>query len=1078
MFHQEAVIAQSGGFEQGVPDKAEFGQAGKEAHGIGEGGNGRKQAFRRFGSEAVEDGSAVFFGQEDAFGGVFAELSAHGLLVKDCAVISGEGFGEVTDAVRLTVREEVKEEEVQADVIVGEAARFEGAAEGIFRDACAVESDGDLFAASGGVTAQVIAQPAFHAAFLVVVGARALAVEIAAHLEAINEEFAHIIARFVEVFDQFRKPSHTRPPFWSVTIITHRAENCKLLCILWKSLQFLLGCVILLVVSGIWKWRGVMPNFTLSKSTDDKWKFAYKLAVALVPAAVELCGFPKTLELLEKPLSALIEHLTGESVDWLFKEQGELEKTAVIIGDALKKLLEDERYNYLETFFSEAKFDFSKVNLVSGENALADHFCDRFMEWSKIPSSQKSMNQQFMRQFTNDLFVAVKSEIGEDTKLADYWRGRDTNETVHEIRDVLVKAHNHNADYIRAWNARCCLHDDSQANVTLSTVFVMPEVEIEEKRYGIDVLVKDFLKEDNKKQNILLLLGHGGYGKTSFVARMAANTSEYTSKPLHIFRLRYFPKAEIGNLCEEIETISNGNLAEDDVIVFDGLDELCMIGGRCGEEQKKATQLMMELIKFWREHSSRKLIVTSRPNYVDVSDIVTELIKQTPLGKRKPVLQSYEYAAFDVHQREQLVDKLEKADPALRGNTGCSYIRQMDENEDDPIYSSPFILYLICAGGDAINEEHFQNRWLLFRTVFHDVLFNPAYRNGDNERDRFFREHRDKLYYITCCLAYEIYKSGYKIQYFQREDVLNIIRAIYPEETKSVAFANALCDCHALCTYFQKNADGAIEFAHNHVRDFFLCEYILQEMNDIYKKYSIYLEKCGEMVANWWSEKFRFAYGENVTFDFAQNAVCAENYPNLLKDCTTQTLHHIFNTFCRNGGLHRYDSEKDIHGVHKSASYVIKNASSFFYFFLHTYLVEEKVQWFDIAVFNSGEREIIENMKYKLENTYLVGAKLNGTKLTHASLDGADLNRADLSDSDLRHATLKFAKMEEAGLINTDLSAAILFATDLCGADLRGAKLDDAICTYARYDDDTCFDMIRSNNFSSQYADMLYHTPF
>ncbi len=825
------------------------------------------------------------------------------------------------------------------------------------------------------------------------------------------------------------------------------------------------------------------------KSTNEKWKFAYKLAVALVPAAVELCGFPKTLELLEKPLSALIEHLASESVDWLFKEQGELEKTAVIIGNALKKLLEDERYNYLETFFESVEFDFSKVNLVSGKDELAEHFCDRFMEWSRTPLAQKSMNQQFMYQFTADLFAIVKENIKPGSSLDSYWLSVNSNEKITEVHNAVVKDPNNTPDYLRAWNDRCCLHDDSQANVTLSTIFVMPEVEIEEKRYGIDVLVKAFLKEDkddNKDQNILLLLGHGGYGKTSFVAHMAANTSEYTSKPLHIFRLRNFSKAEIGDLREEIEALSNGNLDKDAIVVFDGLDELCMIGGRSGEEQKKATQLMVELVKFWRERPARKLIVTSRPNYVDVGDIVTELNKQIPLGKRKPVLQSYEYAAFDVRQREQLVDKLEKADPALRGNTGCSYIRQMDENkddeneddenEDDPIYSSPFILYLICAGGDAINEKHFQNRWLLFRTVFHDVLFNPAYRNGDNERDRFFREHRDKLYYITCCLAYEIYKSGYKIPYFQREDVLNIIRAIYPEETKSVAFANALCDCHALCTYFQKNENGAIEFAHNHVRDFFLCEYILQGLDDLYAERGKgkSAEECGKLVADWLSDNFKYAGTMPETDNFLALAAQQKKTacPHVEQYFKADELKHVFDIFCQNGGLHEYHAEQMNIKPKQASTFVVRNTTIFFKHLFFYQSIPSTIKWFSDLSLYYGARGVVEAMKWlenaHLEDIILDNANLMTLNFKNSSLYHAHLNEANLRDANLFGTNLMFAYLNFAILRDADLRGANLRGANLSGADLRGANLINAI-----YNDQTIFTNVIPSDFDPEKAGML-----
>ena len=326
-------------------------------------------------------------------------------------------------------------------------------------------------------------------------------------------------------------------------------------------------------------------------------------------------------------------------------------------------------------------------------------------------------------------------------------------------REEEQPAHNHNPDYRNKWNERCCLHkNESHPLVTLETIYVMPEVQVGEKRLKVGDCVKSFL--DDANQNILLLLGHGGYGKTSFVARMAAKTAEYTDRPLHIFRLREFADAKVDELYKRVAEMAK--LENNAVLVFDGLDELCMVGG--GNETEKSLDLLTQLMFFFDQSSSYKIIITSRPEYISAGKAL-ERLKMLNISANRFV--SYCYATFSKDQRKELVDNIEKADPSLKDTIGCKHIRAYkdEDDEDDAIYGSPFLLYLICAAHEKLTPECFENRWLLFRTVFHDITPRPDYKTMQENttgRAEVAMKHLDKLYRITSRLAYEIYKTGYE----------------------------------------------------------------------------------------------------------------------------------------------------------------------------------------------------------------------------------------------------------------------------------------------------------------------------
>ncbi len=799
-------------------------------------------------------------------------------------------------------------------------------------------------------------------------------------------------------------------------------------------------------------------EMTLEKSTNEKLKFAYELTISMLP----------------EPLKTLAE----KGKDLAFRQKTAIEKTAEIIEKAVEELLKDGIYNIFANFFKGENFNLSEINIVKGSEPLAEQLYECYKENNSISDEDYLKLIHFhITEFAKELFAKVNEKIDADNELHTFWKLESIGEQVADIHDATVKAHNHNADYINKWNERCCLHkSEAQPLVTLEKIFVMPEVQVGRNRLKVGDCVKAFL--DDANQNILLLLGHGGYGKTSFVARMAAKTNEYTDRPLHIFRLREFVDTDANELYKRISEFSQNKLASNAVLVFDGLDELCMVGG--GNENRKSLVLMEQLAKFWRDYPTRKIIVTSRPEYIHDSMVADALKKATPVGLKQPVLRSYAYAVFNNDQRKELVDKLERADSSLKNSVGCQHVRAYSGEKDDPIYGSPFLLYLICAGR-GITEECFSNRWLLFRTVFHDININPAYRGTTpTQREEFARnaENAEKLYRITSRLAYEIYKSRYEKQYFQKEEVLNIIRALYPDETSELI--SALGDCYALCAYFKQTENGAVEFAHNHVRDFFLCEHILQGLDERYAERGKgkSAEECGKKVADSLSDNFKYAKTEDETNVFLALAAKQKKTacPNVEQYFKPNELKHVFNVFCKNGGLREYCAEEMPIGAQSAARNVIRCSARF----LQTLLPKTNglIRWFDVGRLNFGERVIIEQMRKFLDHAALSranlsGANLRGADLNGSNLRGAILSDADLSDADLSSADLIDADLSSADLRDANLSNANLSNANLRGADLRSANLTGARLFGAKYNDDTNFTDVIPFDFNAQIAGMI-----
>ena len=155
--------------------------------------------------------------------------------------------------------------------------------------------------------------------------------------------------------------------------------------------------------------------------------------------------------------------------------------------------------------------------------------------------------------------------------------------------------------------------------------------------------------------------------------------------------------------------------------------------------------------------------------------------------------------------------------------TKCVIIDESGKISD--IYSSPFLLYLICCvpiKDIKIEPSKLGNSWYLFRKIFHDLYMRSLYKdkNYNAEMEEKFSRNKEKIYEKTCEFAFEMYKKG-----LGKDDVIRL-----DDNDKEL---EDFKECYALSCYFNKKNDGVIEFSHNYIRDFFICEYILKELNKV-----------------------------------------------------------------------------------------------------------------------------------------------------------------------------------------------------------------------------------------------------
>lgn len=373
------------------------------------------------------------------------------------------------------------------------------------------------------------------------------------------------------------------------------------------------------------------------------------------------------------------------------------------------------------------------------------------------------------------------------------------------------------------------LHKGNE-NITLNSTFVYQKYT--ENRYTYDNLENRLIKfMDDAENKLLLIQGDAGTGKSSLVSWLnyhyTMNDDDigknlFKDKKLVTIRLRDLDKPsleESKSLYDEIFNYTKtknqqdfDNIFPNAVIVLDGYDELCLI------ENIGNTNLLDELQYFLRTH---KVIVTTRPKFANVSN-------------HKKTISIY-LNHFDKEKRKQWLDKFKSVCNQAIEPKVEEYITNIDDEDSDGVCDTPMMLYMLCANGKIL-ADNLDNHWIVFNEVFYNVITETEYNSSLNYK------HFHNIYYYKDCIyrvneeiAYRMYKSGNSKFVLSGQELKEIVQGI----TNNVTAQEITERSYALCSYWNINTtNGAVEFYHNNIRDFFLCEKIYRELNQLYDNLS------------------------------------------------------------------------------------------------------------------------------------------------------------------------------------------------------------------------------------------------
>ena len=702
--------------------------------------------------------------------------------------------------------------------------------------------------------------------------------------------------------------------------------------------------------------------------------------------------------------------------------------------------------------------------------------------------------------------VIIEHNLNNDIKI-DIWFWEDIEAIILENPDLLLKyykpfvidirelkiVHTDNATFAKSFSETLFLHKEQpDSKVKLCNLFVMPkykENEYDVPKIDLEDKLFAFVKSDKR---FLFIEGDAGCGKSTLVSWMNYNENKsdddeskvniFNKRPVITIRLRSLDKEVISKkgLMSAILKYMNLDDKKDlhkrfpnAVMILDGFDELCMIEGILNHNS-----LIYDFCA--DEIRTYHYIITSRPQYIE---------KGINIPSYRITLQH-----FDKDNREKWIEHYTSPDccgQTLNDETK-DYIINISDDTDSAICDTPMTLYMLAAKN--ISKELTKNSWKLYNHIFYRALSETEYNQMIVEEYESYKnpiyQHSDILYRISEEIAYKMYQTNNNRLYVVSDEIKKIITYLSSKESKlrdNNALQRMIEQCYALCNYWKETGDGAVEFYHNIIRDFFLCEKIYRELNAIYSQRDLSKDNLQPLID--FFKQFTKAPLQDMVCKFiflrAEKDVNDKN-SFVYKEKEQRLLPYLFEEMLTNGELYDNLHEKK----HIEAIVNILSCTAQVYRHIYEYILAEKehMKWWDNVenindnsdvvkclfkdIFNhklmSGDEQYISNRidihwfrlpEINLRNmdfqcADLIGANLSSANLSSANLSSgylsrADLSCADLSHADLSHANLSIADLSRANLSIADLSRATLSLAYLSDANLSDANLSDATLIYA-----------------------------
>lgn len=370
-------------------------------------------------------------------------------------------------------------------------------------------------------------------------------------------------------------------------------------------------------------------------------------------------------------------------------------------------------------------------------------------------------------------------------------------------------------------------------NLYVDPVF---ETNSEKRCKNIVKILDEFLWNDSSCR-ILFVEGDAAIGKTSWVSWLCFHylaldeigKAIFLDRKIVCIRLRELDFSK-GNLSVEkciLKYLGISSLEEfkynykNCIMLLDGADEISMV------QNLMNTSIEEFIVTIRQLFSENKFIVTSRPKFINIKNF----------DSKNYTVNCVEILHFDYDMRMEWMRKYEECGETISENTK-KYIEKMDEQMASGVADTPLALYLLVACD--MRDELQGNAWALYHEIFRNAIINTEYNeNFEMMGSHPIRYNEQVVFDIVCDIAFRMFQNSGEERYYITGQELDDIISKRNLSGNVQEWAKQSC---VLCAYWKSGTNlGALEFYHNNIRDYFLCEYLysriekccLENKNDI-----------------------------------------------------------------------------------------------------------------------------------------------------------------------------------------------------------------------------------------------------
>lgn len=560
----------------------------------------------------------------------------------------------------------------------------------------------------------------------------------------------------------------------------------------------------------------------------------------------------------------------------------------------------------------------------------------------------------------------------------------------------------------------------------------------------------------------IMILGQPGSGKSSFIAYLANELHNASSKQYYIIRLRNLRSSQI-NAEDPIQGLLEYlNIEEkdliDSILVLDGLDEICAL-----YSNTDFSVYIKMLLQNVSTIQNMKLVITSRTGYFSVDEQLEKSLYIIKIENWDDSnLREWSRSYSSKHPSLQKV--ISKNTKYLISGHSNNPINGHSNKKG--IFAVPILFYMANARGESL-EKH-DSISSLYDAVFTEVSdqrnYDPAHYNTSH------KYITPKLARQICIeIAFSMFRCG-RLNTFPDDPFLEPIEVdtalrdavdICSEQAVpelSVDIKRRIKNTYALTFFYNidNQKQNAVEFAHRTIAEYFTSEKIFQILS------SFADETNEDDMCKKLSECFAYAPITPDIFRFFHSKIKTPSKSVSLTPIKIALTRFLVNASL-NGKLFNAP-EKHTSNMHLLDRISVMTRSVLMLFeYLDCTPPKPNAQ--ERTLFNNLIAFVSRFHPINVEHASILPISLNGFDLTGAWLVNAELKEAHLSGANLSRANLSDTNLTDANLSGAYLVKACLSRADLIWVNLSQAKLHQADLTNANL----CESIIESTDFSYAY---------